>query len=553
MSGGVTGDVPDGVPGAAVPGVEASATVAGSGTSRRGLVRAGIILSAAFLVSRVLGYVRTVVLGATFGTGPELDAFFAAFRVPDLIFQIVAAGAMGSALIPVVAGLFAAGERGHAWRVVATLANLLLVAMTVLAVAAFIGAPLLVRALAPGFDEAGIARTIDLTRIMLVAPILLSLGAIATSALNAEGRFTAAAMAPIVYNLAIIGAALILGPTMGVTGLAIGVVAGALGHLLVQLPTLFGLGFRPAWTIDLSDRAARQVLALLAPRALGLGASQVTFIVMTALASSLGEGAISSYTIAFALLQIPVGIIGVPLGVVIFPSISREHALGATAAYVSMVTRSVRLLIFAMVPIAALGMALRIPVVELLFGYGKFDATAIETTAATLTLFLIGLPAHASIAVLARAFYARQDTRTPVAAAVLAVVVNTALGIMLVTPLGLPGLALAIAVAAWIEAATLLVALGRHVESFELGGIVRVLAESIGGGVAAAAVTVVVATAVGGLLAPGSPKVSILVGAALATLAGAGTYLAVAAALRIPELPSIVGLVTDQIRRRRRS
>ena len=223
----------------------------------------------------------------------------------------------------------------------------------------------------------------------------LALGAVATSALNAEGRFAAAALAPIVYNLGIIGAAVVLGPTMGVMGLAIGVVAGAAGHVLVQLPALFGLGFRPARGIDLSDAAARRVLALLGPRALGLGASQVTFIVMTALASSLGDGAISSYTIAFALLQIPVGVIGVPLGVVIFPSISREHALGAVEAYVALVTRSVRLLVFAMVPIAALGIALRVPVVELLFGYGKFDAPAIASTAATLALFLVGLPAHA--------------------------------------------------------------------------------------------------------------------------------------------------------------
>ncbi|MBA3875738.1 MAG: murein biosynthesis integral membrane protein MurJ [Anaerolinea sp.] len=521
--------------------------------ARSGLVRAGIILSAAFLVSRALGYLRTVVLGATFGTGPELDAFFAAFRVPDLIFQVVAAGAMGSALIPVIAGLLATGERARAWRVVGTLANLLLGAMSILAAIAFIGAPLLVRALAPGFDDAGVARTTELTRIMLAAPVLLSLGAIAASALNAEARFTAAAVAPIVYNLAIIGGAVLLGPTMGVSGLAVGVVAGALGHLLVQLPALFRLGFRPARGIDLSDRAARRVLALLAPRALGLGASQVTFIVMTALASSLGEGAISSYTIAFALLQIPIGVIGVPLGVVIFPSISREHALGGTVAYVSMVTRSVRLLVFAMVPIAALGMTLRVPVVELLFGYGKFDATAIESTAATFALFLIGLPAHAAIAVLARAFYARQDTRTPVAAAVLAVSVNTMLGVALVQQLGLPGLALAIAIAAWIEATVLLVALGRRVPTFELPGILRVLAESFAGALAAALVAALMANLLAGLLVPGSPKTAILAGTAAATLAGGAAYVGVAVALRIPELPSIVELVTDQIRRRRRS
>jgi putative peptidoglycan lipid II flippase len=520
---------------------------------RSGLVRAGVILSAAFLISRLLGYVRTVVLGATFGTGPELDAFFAAFRLPDLIFQIVAAGAMGSALIPVAAGLLATGDRERAWRVVATVANLLLTAMGVLAIAAFIGAPLLVRALAPGFDEASLARTSELTRIMLAAPVLLSLGAVATSALNAEGRFAAAAVAPIVYNLGIIGGALFLAPTMGARGLAVGVVGGAVAHLLVQLPPLFGLGFRPRRVIDLSDAAARRVLTLLAPRALGLGATQFTFIVMTALASSLGEGAISSYTIAFALLQIPVGVIGVPLGVVLFPSMSREHALGETATYVSMVTRAVRLLVFAMVPIAALGMALRVPVVELLFGYGKFDAAAIDSTAATLALFLVGLPAHASIAILARAFYARQDTRTPVLAAILAVAVNTLLGVLLVGPLNLPGLALAIAIAAWVEATVLLFALGRHVPTFELGGILRVLADSLAGAVAAALVAGLVATAVAPLLSPGSAKPSILAGTALATLAGGAVYVGVALVLRIPELPSIVGLVTDQIRRRRGS
>ena len=517
-----------------------------------GLVRAGILLSAAFLVSRALGYLRTVVLGTTFGAGPELDSFFAAFRLPDLIFQVVAAGAMGSALIPVLAGLMAKGERAHAWRVVATVANLLLVALTILAVLAFVAAPLIVHLLAPGFDAAGLARTTDLTRIMLAAPILLAVGAVATSALNAEARFTAAALAPIVYNIAIIAGGLVLGPTMGVTGLAIGVVVGALGHVAIQLPTLFGLGFRPIFRIDLQDQSARKVLGLLGPRALGLGASQFTFIVMTALASGLGAGAVSAYSIAFALLQIPIGVVGVPLGVVIFPSISREHALGAVENYVGLVTRAVRLVIFVMVPVAAIGIALRVPVVELLFGYGKFDAADIDRTAATLSAFLLGLPAHAAIAILARAFYARQNTRTPVMAAVLAVAVNTALGVIFVRPLGLPGLALAIAIAAWVEAGVLLLALGRHVPTFERGSVVRVLAESIVAAASAAGVAILVAGAVGGLLVPGSHKLAILAGTTISTVAGMSMFVAVAVILRIPELASIVGLVSEQVRRRRR-
>jgi len=518
-----------------------------------GLVRAGLLLSGAFLISRVLGYLRTVVLGTTFGAGPELDSFFAAFRLPDLIFQVVAAGAMGSALIPVLAGLFATGERARAWQVVTTVANLLLVALSLLAIAAFVAAPLLVKALAPGFDEAGLARTSDLTRIMLAAPILLALGAVATSALHAESRFTAAALAPIVYNIAIIGGALLLGPSMGVTGLAIGVVVGAIGNLVIQLPALLGRGYRPILRIDLHDPAAEQVLRLLGPRALGLGASQFTFIVMTALASGLGAGAVSAYSIAFALLQIPIGLVGVPLGIVIFPSISREHAVGAIDAYVGLVTRSVRLLVFAMIPITAIGVALRTPLVELLFGYGKFDAADIDRTAATLAAFLLGLAAHAAIAVLARAFYARQDTRTPVAAAILAVVVNTALGILFVGPFGLPGLALAIAIAAWLEAGYLLVALGRHVPSFQPWSIIRVLVEAVVAGVVAAAMAVLVANGLHGWMGIGSEKVMIFAGTSVATVVGGAAFVLVALVLRIPELPSVVSLVTEQFRREGRS
>jgi len=232
---------------------------------------------------------------------------------------------------------------------------------------------------------------------------------------------------------------------------------------------------------------------------------------------------------------------------------SREHALGAVGSYVALVTRAVRLIAFAMVPVAAIGITLRAPIVELLFGYGRFDAAAVSGTAATLALFLIGLPAHASIAVLARAFYARQDTRTPVGAAVLAVLVNTVLGVLLVGRLGLPGLALAIAFAAWIEAGVLVVALGSRVPTFDRSAIVRVLAESAIGAVVAVIVATVAAGALGALLAPGSSKATLLIATTLVTLAGGTAYVGVALALRIPELPVIAGLLADQVRRRRGS
>src|SRR5947208_6903665 len=301
---------------------------------------------------------------------------------------------------------------------------------------------------------------------MLLSPIFLALGSVATSVLNAAGRFAAAAIAPVVYNLAIIAATLVLAHPFGVEGLAIGVVCGSLGHLLVQLWSVTRLGFRYTPRIDGRDPQARTALWLMAPRALGLGAGQVTFVVMTSLASTLGAGAITAYNVAFTLLQIPIGVIGVPLGTVVFPSLSREVALGNVAEYVSLLTRALRLLIYTMLPIGGLLAILRVPIVEVLFP--AFDPKAVEQTASTLLFFVVGLAAHALIAILARAFYARQDTRTPVAVAILAVVINSSLAFAFVGPLGLPGLALAIAVAAWVEAIVLVWLLKRRLDGLDV-------------------------------------------------------------------------------------
>ena len=190
---------------------------------------------------------------------------------------------------------------------------------------------------------------------MLLSPIFLAMGAVATSVLNANGRFTAAAIAPITYNLAIIGAALILAPAYGVAGIAAGVVFGSLAHLLVQVRPVARLGFRFAPRIDLGDAQARKALALMAPRAIGLGATQITFVVVTSLATNLGVGAVTAFNVAFTLLQIPIGVIGVPLGVVVFPSLSREAATGRDPEFVSLLDRALRLLIYVMVPIGAPG------------------------------------------------------------------------------------------------------------------------------------------------------------------------------------------------------
>ena len=523
-------------------------------TSSRALARAGLIVSGAFLVSRVLGWVRVVVIvNEPTLAGADLDAFFTAFRLPDLVFQLVAAGALSSAVIPIVSSLLATDQTARAWRVVSTIANLMLLALLVLAVVVLVAAPLIMPAIAPGFSDAQRSRTVDLTRIMILGPIFLALGSLVTSVLNAQGRFAASAIAPIVYNLAIIGAALVLVPSMGVTGLAVGVVAGSAAHLAVQVPPIRALGFRYARSVDLGDSESRQALKLMAPRALGLGAGQITFVVVTSLATSLFVGAVTGFNVAFTLLQIPIGVIGVPLGIVVLPSLSREAAMGNLTEFAALMSRAIRLIVFVMVPITAIAIVLRSEVVRLLFGNAKLDAYALGQTATTLAAFLLGLTAHALIAVLARAFYARQDTRTPVAAAILAVVVNSTLAVLWVVPLGLPGLGLAIAVAAWLEAILLFILLKRSLPELAVRPIaslgIRSLVVAIGGGLAAAGVAAGLTLAMGA--DPG--RAALIVRIAVVGFVWLLTSAAIALVLRIGELPAMIGLMADLIQRPRRA
>ena len=522
-------------------------------TAATTLARAGLIVSGAFLVSRLLGWLRLVVIANALPYPSELDAFFAAFRIPDLLFQLVAAGALSSALIPVLASVITSDGTERAWRVVSTVTNLMLIALLILAGFVFIFADRLVPLYTSGFDPVTMARTIELTRIMVLSPIFLALGAVATSVLNTQGRFAAAAVAPIVYNLAIIGAALLLTPSMGAVGLAIGVVAGSLGHVLVQIRPLQRLGFRYTPRIESGDPAARKALTLMAPRAIGLGASQITFVVVTALATNLGLGAVTAFTIAFTLLQIPIGVIGVPLGVVLFPSLSRGAAIGDQAEFIGLLNRAMRLLAVVMIPVAALAAILRVEVVALLFG--SFTPDAIQLIADTFLVFLIGAPAHALIAVLARAFYARQDTVTPVVVAIGAVIVNTTFATILVGSLGLPGIALAIAIAAWLEAGALTVLLRRREGSLGLAAVASVATRTLVATALAALVGGVAHLLVGPALAPdpaalGRSEIPGMVAViVLVSIAFGAMFVASALALRIGELRSIVGIMVDAIRR----
>ena len=536
------------------PGLEAPLAPpsrAGSATMRS-IAQAGMVVTVAFAASRVLGYLRYVVIAAAEPDPGKLDAFFAAFRIPDLLFQLVAAGALSSALIPVVAGLLATDEEARAWRVVSTVTTLMLGLLATLAAVVLVAAPALVPLITPGFAQYPdrMAQTIDLTRIMVLSPLFLAAGSVLTSVLNARGRFAASAVAPLVYNAAIILGALLFVPPMGVTGLAVGVVVGAVGHLLVQVPGIRRLGARIRPGVDLGDPQARRALLLMAPRALGLGATQVVFVVMVSLASTLAEGSIASFTFAFATLQIPFGVIGVPLGVVLLPSLAREAATGDTEAFRRLLVRGLRLLAYVMVAIAALGFVLADDVTHLLFDYNNASDRFLEVTGAALSAFLVGLTAHALIAVLARAFYAHQDTATPVVAAMVAVVVDIVLAVILVGTFGVVGLAAAMALGAWVEATTLAVLLRRRVPGLGLSEVLRVLALTAIVSALGAAVALAVQQALVGAWTDDASQILVLARLVLATAAGGAVIVAGSLVLRIGELRMIGGVAMNLVRRR---
>ena len=530
------------VPPEAVPPQTAAPPSAPS--TGRVLVTASLILTVAALASRILGWVRLLVIGSQFGASRELDAYFAAFRIPDAIFQLVVAGALSAALIPVFASYRAREQEREAWQLASSIINLVVIALAGLSLLMAIFAPLIVPVIAPGFDAPTTELTVRLTRVMLLSPVFIGMGAVVSGILNSYERFTIPAIAPLVYNLAIILAAIILAPVIGVEGLAVGVAIGSLAHLLIQLPDLGRVGQRYDLTIGLSHPGVRKVAWLMGPRMLGLAAGQLNFIVSTILASGLPEGSITAYNYAFQLSQIPVGVLGVSVAVALFPRLSRDAALGRVSEIRRQVAGSLRVLIFLAAPLTAVMVVLAGPIASVFFQYGLFSERSADRTADALIFFALGLIGHIVVHVLTRAFYAMQDTRTPVLWAIFAVAINVPLMVILVGPMGVQGLALALSISALLEVLALVWSLHRRIESVEEGAVVRALGRSAVAAVAAGLVMLgaltVVRQVTPDVLENGASRLI-----ALIVLAGSGTaiYVVVAAALRAPELSQVRSLL----------
>jgi putative peptidoglycan lipid II flippase len=534
----------------ATPGLsDASAARLGG----RAIALAGMVVVAGVVLSRLLGWVRVAVFAAQYGTGSQIAAFYVAFRIPDTLFQLVAAGAVGSALVPVASALLANGEDRRARRLIATIANLMVMALVPLAVLVWVAAPVIVPIIGPSNDPAQVALEIELTRWMLISPIFLAMAAAFTAGLNAAGIFGAPALAPNVYNLAIIAATVALTPFMGIQGLAVGVVLGAAGHVGVQAYAvrkqgLYGL------VLDVHDPAVKETLKLMAPRALGLGVTQIVFLVNTffAVQAHLGvHGDIAGldiYTYAFTALQIPVGLIGVPLGIVLLPPLSQAIARGDRERFSRLVDQALRLTLFVVIPLTGLMLVLATPTLSLLFQHGNFTPEATSIAVPVFAVFLLGLVAHVLISLLAPIFYAGKDTRTPVTAALLAVAVDVVAAALFFPFFGLVGLALAIGIGAWAEV-TMLVYFMRRRQGFDLRRLGLTVAFAVPGASLTAAAALAADRFVSGLTHGSTAFLALGLELGLAGIAGVAVYLAWSRLLRLPELATAADLVKTLARR----
>ncbi len=518
------------------------------------VARASIVMIAALIASRVLGWLRLSVIGATFGATPQLDAFMAAFKVPNALFELLVAGALASAFIPVFAGYLAKEREKEAWHVASSVMNVLILSLMGLSAVMWVAAPWLVPTMvAPGFkdDPAQLELAIHLTRIMLVSPIFMGLSALVTGVLQSYRQFLAGAIAPLVYNGVQILFALFLAPFLKIDALAYGVVAGAAMMFLVQIPELTFRRTKYELTLDLGHPGVREVFLLAGPRTLSLGAVQIVFFVDTYLASGMAAGSLTALVYANQLLLLPLGVFSIAISAAVFPTLSHYASLGQVGRMRDTVQQAIRWILFLTLPTAIVMIVLRRPIVNLLFQYGSFGPEARELTQATFLFYSLGLAGHALVQILARVYFASRDTQTPLALTLISIGLNVVLSVTLAPFMGINGLALANSIATLIEAVLLFILLASRARLRLVGlGVetLKQLSASLLMGVAMFGFIRVTNLPFDLFVDP--PKLVLALQTILAAAVGGAVYLAAAYLLQIGELQEIVGVIRARLKRR---
>ncbi|MEX1247865.1 MAG: murein biosynthesis integral membrane protein MurJ [Anaerolineales bacterium] len=517
-------------------------------SASRQIARAAGTVMFAFVLNSLMGLLRQVLITGAFGASADLDAFYAASRLPEIVFSLVAGGALGSAFIPIFTGFIENKKRSEAWQLASSIANLVVIVLIAVCALAWILAPQLVSSiLVPDFGLAQQALTVDLLRIQLITPIIFGLSGLLMGVLNAHQSFLLPALAPSMLWLGIIISVFAFVPSMGVHGLAWGAVLGACLHFGVQVPALLKVkpDYQPMLGLHLAS--VREVGRLMAPRLLGVAVVQLNFLVNTIVASGMAEGSLAAITVAFSVMLMPQQAIGQAIAIAALPTFSAQVARGKLDELRTSLVDSLRGIFLLAVP-AGIGLILlREPIVALLFQRGAFGPEDTQLVAWALLWFAGGLLGHSVVEIASRAFYAQHDTRTPVLVGTLAMGLNVVLSLTLpgvFTGLGwMPhgGLALANSAATFLEMLALLFLMSRRLGGLQGRRLWQGLGQALVGSGAMGSVIWILTTSFAS-----APFWALALGGVAAGLAA---YWLSAWLLRVREFGELIGLVRARLRK----
>ncbi|MFH1509022.1 MAG: murein biosynthesis integral membrane protein MurJ [bacterium] len=449
----------------------------------KSIISAASLLSIFALLSRIIGLLRDRLLASEFGASEQLDIYMAAFRIPDFLFNIIVLGALSAAFIPIFTKYITKNKLDRAWRFTNTIINLTIIVLIVISIPIIVFAKQFMILIAPGLPPEARELAAELTRIMLLSPLIFSISNIAGSVLQSFKKFFLYSLAPLFYNLGIIFGIIVLVPKYGVHGLAYGVILGAILHLLVQLPAVFILGFRYKIKFDLQQKSISLLTRLMGPRTLSLLIVQINLLIITAIASFLQEGSITIFNFANNLQSVPIGVIGISFAVAAFPFLSEASSKNNYQKFLSYFSKAFRQIIFYIVPISVLMFVLRAQIVRLVLGSGEFDWEDTVLTLETLAFFALSLFAQGLIPLLVRSFHTLEDTKTPLQIGLVSMAINAALAYPLASIFGVAGLALAFSIASIVQMISLYVLLkgrlGNLNDNIIIKGFLHIIVSSI--------------------------------------------------------------------------
>jgi len=504
-----------------------------------------IIIASASIFSRLLGLIRDRFLASKFGAGDVLDTYYAAFKIPDFVFNVLVLGALSSAFIPVFVKYLQKSKedeskKAEAWHLANSMLNILLIGLILVGSLFFIFAHQLVPLISPGFSPEKQIITIKLTRIMLIAIIFFGASNIASGILNSFKRYLSFAFAPVMYNVGIIFGIIALTSRYGVYGLAYGVVLGALMHLLIQIPGIIKVGYRYKYIFDFKHEGVRKIAKLMVPRAFGLAVNQVDQMVSLIIGSTLAAGSVAIFNLSNNLQSFPINVFGVSLAIAAFPVFSEAFAQKDMTKFVVQFSTSFRRVLFLIIPTSVLILLLRAQIVRVILGTGAFNWEDTYLTAQTLAFFSLSLFAQALIPMLARCFYAFQDTKTPVKIGLLAVIINIAGALTLtkVMPDPVTGLALAFSISSIVNMLLLLILFRKKLGYFDDKKIIKsffkIILASVMMGAAVWLAKYIIAQGVNM-----QTFIGIFIQGVLAGIIGILTYLIIAVIFRMDEIKII--------------